>query len=121
MAKPAFAFTICKTAEPGKIAVKRITPTRTIQYDKVSWWRFEPAIENSLEAMAERLRALALKPRRMIVMGAPLPGLDLSHPHRRLWAEPRRATLDAPVRSWLPIDLDDVVVPKGIRPRRAAH
>jgi hypothetical protein len=114
MAKPAFAFTICKTAEPGKIAVKRITPTRTIQYDKVSWWRFEPAIENSLEAMAERLRALALKPRRMIVMGAPLPSLDLSRPHRRLWAERRTATLDAPVRSWLPIDLDNVVVPKGL-------
>ena len=27
MAKPAFEFTICMTAEPGKIAVKRITPT----------------------------------------------------------------------------------------------
>ena len=114
MAKPAFEFTICMTADPGKIAVKRITPTETIQYDNVFLWHFKPTIENSLEAMAERLRALALKPRRMIVMGAPLPGLDLSHPHRRLWAEPRRATLDAPVRSWLPIDLDDVVVPKGL-------
>jgi hypothetical protein len=114
MAKPAFAFTICETAEPGKIAAKRITPTLTIQYDQVLWWRFEPAVETSHEAMAERLRALALDPRRMIVMGAPLPGLDLSRHHRRLWAEPRMAMLGAPVRAWLPIDLDDVVVPKGL-------
>ena len=79
MAKPAFEFTICMTADPEKIAVKRITPTGTIQYDKVFWWRFKPTIENSLEAMAERLRALALKPRRMIVMGVPLPE-PRSHP-----------------------------------------
>jgi hypothetical protein len=114
MAKPTFAFTICETADRGKIAAKRITPTLTIQYDEVLRWRFAPAIETSLEAMAERLRALALDPRRMIVMGAPLPGLDLSRWHRRLWAEPRMATLGAPIRSWLPIDLDDVPVPKGL-------
>jgi hypothetical protein len=114
MAKPAFEFTICMTEDPEKIAVKRITPTGTIQYDKVFLWRFKPAVENSLEAMAERLRALALKPRRMIVMGAPLPSLDLSLPHRRTWREQSVATLAAPPRWWLPIDLDDVVVPKGL-------
>jgi hypothetical protein len=95
-------------------AFKRITPTQTIQYDKVSWWRFKPAIETSHEAMAERLRALALKPRHMIVMGAPLPSLDLSCPHRRTWSEQSVPTLAAPLRWWLPIDLDDVAVPKGL-------
>jgi len=114
MAKPAFEFTICMTEDPEKIAVKRITPTETIQYDKVFLWRFKPTVENSLEAMAERLRALALKPRRMIVMGAPLPSLDLSLPHRRTWREQSVATLAAPPRWWLPIDLDDAVVPKGL-------
>ena len=91
-----------------------ITPTETIQYDKVFLWRIKPTVKNSLEAMAERLRALALKPRRMIVMGVPLPGLDLSLPHRRTRSEQSVPTLAAPRRWWLPIDLDVVVVPKGL-------
>ena len=57
-----FEFTICKAAETGKIAAKRITPTETAGYDPVTWWRFEPAVETSLEAMADRLKALALQP-----------------------------------------------------------
>ena len=50
----------------------------------MTWWQFEPVVETSLEVMADRLRTLALQPKRMIVMGAPLAGLDLNGRHLRL-------------------------------------
>lgn len=111
----AFEFTICTVADAGKTAVKRITPTETIPYAYVKWWRFEPAVETSLEGMAERLRGLALQPKKMIVMGSPVAGLDLRQMHRRLSAAAQvdagTATLCGPDRLWIPIDLDDVSVP----------
>ena len=109
-----FEFTICRVAEKDKIAAKRITPTTTVDYDLITWWRYEPAVETSLEGMAERLRALALQPRRMIVMGSPIDGLNLREAHRRRWADPDTATLCALARSWLPLDIDGVAVPKGL-------
>ena len=114
MAKIAFEFTICETAEAGKIAAKQVTPKRTIPYDYVTWWRFAPVVETSLEAMAIRLRALALQPRRMVIMGSPRRELDLVRAHRRLWADAEKATLTGPARAWLPLDFDDVAVPKGL-------
>jgi hypothetical protein len=110
----AFEFTVCTTAEKDKIATKRVRPSATVDYDWITFWQFEPAVEGSLEGMAERLRALALQPTKMIVMGAPRPGLDLRQVHRRLWADPGTATLRAPDRSWLPLDIDSVAVPKGL-------
>jgi hypothetical protein len=106
-----FAFTIATVAENGRIATKTIRLTETIPYSKPTWWTYEPAAETSLEGMADRLRALAIQPEKMIVMGAPAPGLDLRQPHRRIWADPATATLLAPDRSWLPIDADGVAVP----------
>ena len=81
MTKIALAFTICTATERGKFAVKQITLGATVDYDRVKWWQFEPVVETSLEVMADRLRTLALQPKRMIVMGAPLAGLDLNGWH----------------------------------------
>ena len=114
MTKIAFAFTICTATERGKFAAKQITLGATVDYDRVKWWQFEPVVETSLEVMADRLRTLALQPKRMIVMGAPLAGLDLNGRHLRRWANAETATLTGPDRAWLPLDFDDVRVPKGL-------
>ena len=114
MTKIAFAFTICTATERGKFAAKQITLGATVDYDRVKWWQFEPVVETSLEVMADRLRTLAVQPKRMIVMGAPLAGLDLNGRHLRRWANAETATLTGPDRAWLPLDFDDVRVPKGL-------
>jgi hypothetical protein len=114
MASVSFGFTVCESAQPGLIAAKRISPGKTHAYGMIALWRFESVIETSHEAMAERLKALALQPSRMIVMGEPIPGLDLRHPHRRRWAGAGTATLCGPDRAWLPLDFDDVPMPKGL-------
>jgi hypothetical protein len=116
-----FAFTIAEVADEGLIAAKRITrnPDGSIwksHYDKPVSWRFTPVVEDTLEDMAWCLRILSTLPRRCALMGSPVAGLDLSKPHRRLFAEslgPAR-TLTAPARSWAPLDFDDVVVPAGL-------
>jgi hypothetical protein len=114
-----FGFTVCEAAEEGLIAVKRITrcPDGSVwksDYDKVTWWRFLPVVAASHEAMADRLRGLAMLPRRMIVVGRPIASLDLGEKHLRRWADPAEATLRAVTRAWLPLDLDDVFVPAGL-------
>jgi hypothetical protein len=118
--KVLFEFTECTVAEADRIATKRITPTETIAFDRVTWWHFKKVRETSLEGMARRLQGLALQPSRMIVMGAPVASLDPAKRQRRLWANSAvAATLWAPDRAWLPLDLDDVVVPQSLgRPER---
>jgi hypothetical protein len=126
MARAPYEFTVCKVAEQGRIAAKRITwladgSLSKSDYDNVTWWRFIPAEVASLEAMADALRSLALKPDRMLVMGEPVNGLNLRRPHRRLWADPAIATLHAVERAWAALDFDDVVVPDDMgRPGRLA-
>jgi hypothetical protein len=122
MAAPlAFEFTLCEVADGRKIAAKRFVrqadgSLAKLDYDFVTMWRFKPITETSLVEMADRLRALALQPGRMIVMGAPASGLDLRCEQRRWSAESRgeAATLRAAERAWLPLDFDDVAVPQGL-------
>jgi hypothetical protein len=119
MSDAPFSFTIAEVADAGRLAVKRITRHRDgsvskSHYDNVYLWRFEPAECGLLEAMAARLQLLATASRRCLVMGAPIDGLDLTRPHRRLWAESKVATLRAVNRSWIPLDCDDVIVPAGL-------
>jgi hypothetical protein len=114
-----FAFTIAEVADEGLIAAKRIGRNpdgtrRVSHYDHATWWRFAPADCTSIEAMEARLRPLAAQPRKCIVMGAPIAGLDLSAVHRRRWADPKDATLRAVDRSWIVLDCDDVIVPVGL-------
>jgi hypothetical protein len=113
-----FSFTIAEVADVGRLAVKRITRRRDgsiskSHYDDVYLWRFESGECGSLAAMAARLQLLATASRRCLVMGAPIDGLDLSRPQRRLWADPKIATLRALDRSWMPLDCDDGIVPAG--------
>jgi hypothetical protein len=114
-----FAFTVAEVLDEGLIAAKRIGrhpggPLWKSHYDRPILWRFAPAAEASHEAMSARLRSLAAQPRRCVVMGAPVEGLDVRKPQRRLSADPATATLRAMDRSWLPLDLDDVTVPAGL-------
>jgi hypothetical protein len=114
-----FGFTVCEAAEEGLIAAKHITrrPDGSLSkkdYDNVTWWRFLPVVAASHEAMADRLRGLAMLPRRMIIMGRPIGSLDLGEKHLRRWADPAEATLCAVTRAWLPLDFDDVFVPAGL-------
>ena len=119
MSDALFAFTIAKVGHVGLIAAKQIVrnPDGTIwksHYDRPLRWRFEPAEYASIEAMAAQLTPLAVEPQKCIVMGKPLPHLDLSKGHRRVWANINLATLYAPHRRWLPLDMDDVTVPTGL-------
>ena len=63
--------------------------------------------------MADRLRTLALKPKRMIVMGAPLP-VSISTVLICGVGPSGAATLAGPDRAWLPLDFDDVRSRKGL-------
>jgi hypothetical protein len=115
----AFSFTIAEVADEGLIAAKRIgrNPDGSIwksHYDNPLLWRFTPADCAPIETMTARLRSLAAQPRKCIVMGSPVDGLDLSAVHRRRWADPKDATLHAVDRRWLPLDCDDVTVPAGL-------
>jgi hypothetical protein len=113
--KVEFGLTMCMAADDdGRLAVKQITPTEVIPYGFVYLWRFTPVIETSLAAMAERLQWLAHRPRRMIVMGHPVAGIDLAKAHRRLSRDPAEATLMTTPKAWLPIDVDGVRVPAGL-------
>jgi hypothetical protein len=117
----AFAYTVAEVADKDLIAAKRIgrNPDGSLwksHYDHPLFWRFTPATDASHEAMEARLRSLAAQPPKCIVMGAPVAELDLSKPHRRWSAESHdhAATLGAVARSWLPLDIDDASVPKGL-------
>jgi hypothetical protein len=114
-----FAFTVAEVADAGLIAAKRIGRNpdgslRVSHYDKPVLWRFALAECGSIEAMATRLGPLAAQPRKCILMGAPVAGLDLTAVHRRRWADPKDATLRAVARQWLVLDCDDVIVPAGL-------
>ena len=113
------AFTIAEVADEGLIAAKRIgrNPDGTLwksHYDHATWWRFALMDCASIESMAALGRLLAAQPRKCILMGAPVAGLDLTRVHRRRWANPNDATLRAVDRSWVPLDFDDVIVPAGL-------
>jgi hypothetical protein len=115
-APPPFAFTIAEVAEEGLLAAKRIglNPDGTqwvSHYDHATWWRFALAECASIEAMEARLSPLAAQPRKCVLMGAPVAGLDLTTVHRRRWADPKDATLRAVERRWIVLDCDDVIVP----------
>jgi hypothetical protein len=120
-----YRCTVCTVADARKSAVKTITrhgdgSLTKSDYDYVVGWTFAPTSVASHEDMAARLRMLALDRRKMVVMGEPVDGLDLRKPHRRLWADPVRATLYAAPREWLALDLDDVPVPQWTRQARPA-
>ena len=120
MSASPFAFTLAKSADPGKRAAKKIVGKRdgsreTFAYDRVQHWLFRPAEIGNPDRLAAFLRQLAARPDLMLVMGAPRQGLDLSQPQLRRWADPdptRNTLVDVP-RAWVAIDVDGYRVPDG--------
>lgn len=114
-----FGFTVCTVTGSGALATKKIerAPSGEIvqkDYTKAAYrWHMKPRHEPTLEAMATRLKAMASDTASMIVMGEPLPHVDLSAAQPRRWARPDPAenTLAAVPRAWLAIDVDDATVP----------
>ncbi len=114
-----FAFTICTAADAGTLATKKIErrPMGEIvqtDYAKSAYrWYLKPQWEPTLEAMVSRLNVMAAEPASMVVMGEPLPHVDLSVPQVRRWARPNPAdnSLAGVPRAWIAIDVDDATVP----------
>jgi hypothetical protein len=118
---PDFGFTLAQVAEPYLFASKQIVrwPDDSIsinQYDRVTWWYFKPLRRRSLAGMAHLLRQLATQPTGMIVIGAPVLGLDQNRSHLRRWSHSDASTntLMEVERGWLPIDCDSVPVPEPL-------
>jgi hypothetical protein len=119
---PGFAATQLGLADPGRCAVKRLTlqPDGSItssDYDNgYEWWFRLFDAGSDFDRMAHELRRMARLDRVILCMGSPKPGLDLSTPHRRLWArsDPRENTMITVPRAWIAIDVDDAPVPAGL-------
>ena len=120
MADPStgYAFTLCKVADYGRLASKRIVGKtdgsyEKFDYDHVTRWFFAPKTVSGNTGMAALLAKLAKRRDIMLVMGSPRPGLDLSRPQFRRWADTRKTenTLVAADRAWLAIDVDGYGVP----------
>ncbi|MCX7365783.1 MAG: hypothetical protein NTV97_28715 [Alphaproteobacteria bacterium] len=78
-------------------------------YDKGFLFKFHVRHWPHLAAMAFTLHGLAGKPHHGIVRGAPVDGLDLARPHRRLIhpaEDGTDATLQDVPRNWCALDLD---------------
>jgi hypothetical protein len=113
-----FEGSIATSAEKGRIAAKKIEKLpggslKETPYDFITYWTFIPFEWRSHEQATERLRALVLKRRSMMIMGRPI-GDDPQRPQRRLWADPVKATLMGGQRRWLPVDFDDEPVPEPL-------
>ena len=118
---PGFAATVLELVDPGRCAVKTVTrqPDGSIvssDYDNGFKWRFWPFDAGTdFDRMARELRRMAQQDRVILCMGSPTFGLDLTIPHRRLWARDVNAnTMVATARAWLAIDVDDASVPRGL-------
>jgi hypothetical protein len=119
---PGFAATQLGLADAGRCAVKTLTlhPDGSItssDYDNgFLWWFRLFEAGSDFERMAHELRRMARQERVILCMGSPKPGLDLSVPHRRLWAkkDPADNTMVATPRAWVAIDVDDAPVPPGL-------
>jgi hypothetical protein len=111
-----FAFTIA-SARNG-VAAKTISwhPENGISKSDYGFnfdWHYELAEAHSLEEMVVQLKQFARRRDRMIVMGQPVAGLDLTRWHPRWWARPDATenTLMVTARWWVPVDVDSVLVP----------
>ena len=115
---PGFAATQLGLADAGRCAVKTLTlqPDGSItssDYDNgFEWWFRLFDAGSDFDRMAHELRRMARLDRVILCMGSPKPGLDLSTPHRRLWARnPLENTMISVTRAWIAIDVDDATVP----------
>jgi hypothetical protein len=100
-----FAFTVLE-APASKTANKIISPTSTVPYDMVTYWKAYPRELLTLEAMPGALEWLADRPRMMIVRGGLLPPVPLNMWVRRTYADHDYNHFEAVDRAWIPFDFD---------------
>ena len=119
-APTAFALTFIvaqgwdKKSRRERTAAKSVypSPRPAKQYDRVWLWMFHPKDYADHEAFAEALRKAAPMPKLALIRGAPIAGLDLKLPHRRLSAAGRKGrTIDDIDRNWAVFDIDGALVP----------
>ena len=113
---PAFQFSVL-TCKRRVLATKIIhADGKVIGYDKAAQFRFKYCEIDSLEDFEKLVLAwLATEPRRFIIRGQLLPGLDSGawHYRRILGHRGEPPSIECPPRRWLVLDLDGVAVPNG--------
>lgn len=99
----------------GSYSAPKVLPPRRCTY------RTETFV--GLTGLLSVLQRLELDRRSCVLMGEPVPGLDLTKPHRRLLHDRTeddgsvsRATLRDAGRAWIAFDLDKVPWPDGLNP-----
>ena len=125
---PGFVATQLKLSDKGtdknRCAVKTLTqarrrldPRRTSTTTAIDGCSSRSTPAPTSTAWRASCGAMARMDRVILCMGAPKPGFDLNVPHRRLWAQsdPLENTMIAVPRAWLPVDVDDAVVPARAR------
>jgi hypothetical protein len=113
---PAFQFSVL-TCKRRVLATKIIhADGKVIGYDKAAQFQFAYREIDSLEDFEKLvLTWLATEPRRFIIRGQLLPGLDPGawHYRRILGHGGEPPSIECPPRRWLVLDLDGVWVPNG--------
>src|SRR6516165_9072641 len=113
---PAFQFSVL-TCKRRVLATKIIhADGKVIGYDKAAQFQFAYREIDSLEDFEKLvLTWLATEPRRFIIRGQLLPGLDPGawHYRRILGHRGEPPSIECPPRRWLVLDLDGVWVPNG--------
>src|SRR6516165_5941838 len=113
---PAFQFSVL-TCKRRVLATKIIhADGKVIGYDKAAQFQFAYREIDSLEDFEKLvLTWLATEPRRFIIRGQLLPGLDPGawHYRRILGHGGEPPSIECPFRQWIVLDLDGVPVPDG--------
>lgn len=112
---PPLDFTVVTVAGRG-LHVAKIVSTSKVEVPKVKHWRFQSVTVDGLHGLGYKLLELADQRKSAIIRGAPVPGLDLTKPHRRLlYADAESpATLVPCARRWIALDIDGARVPSGM-------
>lgn len=110
-------------APRGLVLTKRrqgFAPGDEIAAPNVYRMRLHPRVfPQDIDGVYDLLGRLLEQPDRCILRGAPLPGLELSEPHRRLLydrpgEDDGAATMRDVPRAWLSLDLDSLPEPPGV-------
>jgi hypothetical protein len=113
---PAFQFSVLTCQKPLYATKIIYADGKEIGYDKPKFFFFHYCEIDTLEDFEKLvLTWLYDEPRRFIIYGQLLPGLDpgLRHYRRILGHKKEPPSIECPPRRWLVLDLDGVAVPDG--------